>query len=124
MSAVGATGIYSFLNDGVILDQNGFTDSLALWQGENDDTEPTLCTFAKEGFELPVAPTGHTIILSANIAPPPPIIPSVGQVFIVYPGAIQVFFVLDMRQDGVPNEDLPTGILLTPAIWNLETLPA
>lgn len=122
MQATDATGIYEFLNDGVILDQNGFTDSLALWQGFSAGIDPTLCTLTKEGFEEPTGDPSHSLILSVNIAPPQPIIPSVGQILLLFPRAIDRRFILEMNQDGVPNEDLPSGIFVTPAIWNLETV--
>lgn len=122
MSAVGATGIYSFLNDGIILDQNGFTDGLALWQGETVQTVPTLCTFAKEGFETAIGDPLHSLILSVNIAPPPPITPTIGKIFVFFPPAVQRFNFIDVTIGGVPNEDLPGGVRVDPAIWNLETL--
>lgn len=121
MSSTEATGIYSPLNDGIILDQNGHNDEQALWQRFGDLDDPLIYTFTKEGFEPPIGGGPHSIQLRVNITPPVPVEPSIGGVDLLYPDAIQVFGPFDMEILGVPNEDIPNGVTLTPAIWNIES---
>lgn len=120
MSSTEATGIYSFLNDGIVLDQNGFDDTNALWQRQGDLVDPSVYTLAKGGFDPPIGGTPHTIELRVNIAPELPVNPSIGGLDFLYPNAIRVFGPFDMTILGVPNADIPNGVTLTPVIWDFE----
>lgn len=121
VSSTGATGAWSFLNDGFIVGPKSDDGSLTIWEAIVPDSGGTIVGLEKTGHEAPVGSPPFTIAWFWRID-----VPSTGEsgsAFeqLVFPKAIRVFGPLVMLDSSLPIPDLPNPVTITPAIWDLET---
>lgn len=120
-SSVDATGPYEFLNDGLILPSFSDDGIETLWLQEVADSGGTVVRLLKVGFFPPILMPPITISWGIQIDVPSVPTGATGSSELFFPDAIQEFGPFEMFNGPDPVEDIPNGVLITPAIWNLET---
>lgn len=121
LSSTDATGQYEFLNVGAIVPFFSDDGTTTIWDGDSGGVAPVAMELKKVGVVPAAGSPLRTIELFLRLKPPSPTPQTTGALTFLRPDAIRQFgpFVMDIF--GVPNADIPNGITITPAIWNLET---
>ncbi len=121
MSSTNATGIYSFLNDGIVIDLFLDTPGSTLWRIFNPTIDVTRINLAKLGFEVPVSGGTVSIAWSFDITSVSPPRVVTGEQQYLFPKAIRKFGPWDAVDVMGPVLEIPDGITITPAKWNFKT---
>lgn len=118
LTSTNATGIYAWLNDGLVL-ANTFDDGLSTqWSAIVPGFDFTLAVLSKVGTESPAGAPTRTITFTLIIIGQAPVLDATAGENLTFPDAIRVFGPWVLSNTGGPIAEVPDGITLTPAKWD------
>jgi len=120
VSSFDATNLWAFLNDGFVLPSTFDDGVTSTWFANVPDPGPTGVVLTKFGQPAPTGSPPRTIQLTLSVLRPGPVLIGQGILLHVFPKAIQVFGPVEMLLAGLPIDDVPNPVTITPAKWDFE----